>query len=594
MHKLPRQLVICCDGTNNNLTGGLADTNVVKLVQLLAQSVADPARIVFYDPGVGNAGELPGVTVIDRINRFKQRLVSLAFGRGVYENMEECYQFLMQTYQTGDQIYIFGFSRGAFTARSLAGLINQFGILQPHMVSMLPTLLQVYFSNRSKVGDQFQAIAKQTPKLFAAPASRYVEIQFVGVWDTVDSVGMWPFSAKITAKPTIQNKCFVNVRHALALDEHRFQFKPRLYSDNNGTYRTKGGAVASIKQLWFHGAHGDVGGGYRLAETAISEQALRWMVSEAVQCGLRLSSRLGAFAGHTLSTEDTVGQALHVVYQDNDPSTATIHRVIAHSQLRQTPLWAITGMAVRSTNSIQLDDEKSALDITPVAHPSVAAQALRFPQDTVWVKSHDRLWFGLGLVLVVGFMLLIGYFQTNPSNVVSENQNLLQQLVTYLQLNISQNISFARWQLLWWRSEHLETSIYQFASPRTALVADLALIITYAYVLSWMAVRAFARIARLRQVGDGVDTFSTKWLNRLGWALPVAVFADVGENIVSWFVITFIAANWEGTSLVLAALMTLLATAKFVGLIGVAVLLLWSLIARGSARGSARRSTEHG
>lgn len=582
MNRLPRQLVICCDGTNNNLTGGLADTNVVKLVQLLALSVPDPARIVFYDPGVGNAGELPGVTVIDRFNRVKQRLVSLAFGRGVYENMEECYQFLMRNYLAGDQIYIFGFSRGAFTARSLAGLINQFGILQPHMESMLPTLLQVYFSNRSKYGDQFQAIAKQTPKLFAAPASRYVEIQFVGVWDTVDSVGMWPFSAKITAKPTIQNKCFVNVRHALALDEHRFQFKPRLYSDNNGNYRTKSGAVASIKQLWFHGAHCDVGGGYRLAETAISEQALRWMVSEAVQCGLRLSSRLGVYAGHLLATEDAVGRALQAVYLENDPRYVPIQRAIVHSQLRETPLWALTGMAVRSTTSIQLDDEKRALAINPVAHPSFAAQALRFPQDTTWAKPHDLVWFGAGLVLVVVFMLLIGHFQTNPSNAVAESQSVIQELGNYLQQNISQNLSFARWQLLWWRDDHLETSIYRFASPRTALVFDFALIITYAYVLSWLAVRAFARIARLRRVGDGIDAFSTRWLNRLGWALPVAVFADVGENIVSWFVITFIGANWEWISLVLASVMTLFATAKFVGLIGVAVLLLWSLIARGS------------
>ena len=580
MHKPLRQLVICCDGTNNNLTGGEKDTNVVKLVQLVAQSVPDPERIVFYDPGVGNAGELPGVTVIDRINRVKQRWVSLALGRGVYENMAECYQFLMQNYQDGDQIYIFGFSRGAFTARSLSGLINQFGILQPHMVSMLPTLLQVYFSNRSKVGDQFQAIAQQTPKLFAAPASRYVEIQFVGVWDTVDSVGMWPFSAKITAKPTVQNKCFVNVRHALALDEHRFQFKPRLYSDNNGHYRTKSGAVASIQQLWFHGAHCDVGGGYRLAETAISEQALRWMVSEAVQCGLRLSSRLGAYAGHVLATEDAVGRALQVVYLDNDPSPAPIQRATVHSQLRETPLWALTGMAVRSTTSIQLDDEKRPLPITPVAHPSVAAQALRFPQDTAWAQPHDRLWFGLGWVLVAVFMLLIGHFQTNPSNAVVENQSLMQELGAYLQQNISQNLSFARWQLLWWRGDHLETSIYQFASPRTALVFDFALIITYAYVLAWLAVRAFARIARLRRVGEGVDTLSTTWLNRLGWALPVAVFADVGENVVSWFVITFIGANWAWTSLVLAVVMTVLASAKFVGLLGVLVLLLWSVAKR--------------
>ena len=578
-HPIPRQLIICCDGTNNNLTGGQADTNVVKLVQLLAQSATDHSRVVFYDPGVGNAGELPGVTLIDRWNRQAERLASLAFGRGVYENMAQCYLFLMKNYQVGDHIYIFGFSRGAFTARSFAGLINQFGVLEPHMESMVPTLVQLYFSNREHHLDQIKAIARQTTDLFAAPLSRYVEIQFVGVWDTVASVGLWPFDAQITAKPTIQNKRFVNVRHAIALDEHRAQFQPRLYTDNNTTdnstaddtdppvaYFTEQGTPVSIKQLWFRGAHGDVGGGFAADDSAISDQALMWLVSEAVQCGLFLSDDDGL-----LITETAVGRALRRFDPAHHP--ATPHTVV-HSQLCKVPLWALTGMQVRSTTAVKLDDGQT-FHVKPVEHASVAAE-LRFPQDTVWAKPYDRrsLWLGLGLV--VFFLLLLGYFQANPSNADFSDGISLQELGGYLQ----QNTRFLEWQLLWWLNGNLETGIFQFASPRVALLFDFALIATYAYVLSWLAVRAFARIARLRRAGDGVEGFQMTWLNRLGWALPLAVFSDVAENVMTWVVIQCISANWQLLGKLSAVAMSAFTAGNLIGLLGVLALLLWSLAVR--------------
>ena len=212
-----RQLVVFCDGTNNNLTGGRNDTNTVKLCELLAGS-ADGAQLVFYDPGVGNPAELPGSTLVDGWHRWSERLAGLAFGRGVYENIAESYLFLMRNYRSGDEIYIFGFSRGAFTARSVAGLVNQFGILQPHMESMVITLVHVYFSDRSLDPAAARGIAAQTARLFVAPDARNVELQFVGVWDTVASVGMWPFSARFTALPTVGGKRFRHVRQALALD----------------------------------------------------------------------------------------------------------------------------------------------------------------------------------------------------------------------------------------------------------------------------------------------------------------------------------------------------------------------------------------
>ena len=105
----PRQLIVVCDGTNNNVTGGRTDTNIIKLQRGLAR---DAGQIVFYDPGVGNPAELPGATWVDSIRNWIQRLSGLAFGGGVYENIAECYTFLMLNYEKGDEIYVFGFSRG--------------------------------------------------------------------------------------------------------------------------------------------------------------------------------------------------------------------------------------------------------------------------------------------------------------------------------------------------------------------------------------------------------------------------------------------------------------------------------------------------
>src|SRR5262245_40757095 len=271
-----RQLVLLCDGTNNNLTGAENDTHVVALAELL-RADPDAERVVFYDPGVGNPGELPGTTAWDKARRLAERIDGLAFGRGVFDNIAEGYLFLMRHWRDADdQIWLFGFSRGAFTARSIGGLVNRFGLLEPHLEAMVPTLLHLYFSDATPRGD---AIARQATRLFAEAPRRLPYIEFVGVWDTVQTVGTWPFSLRIKAKPTLRGKQFVHVRQALALDEHRAQFVPRAYAEDNGPIAAAGGRQGSVSQLWFRGAHCDVGGGYRLADSALARAPLVWLVS---------------------------------------------------------------------------------------------------------------------------------------------------------------------------------------------------------------------------------------------------------------------------------------------------------------------------
>lgn len=552
----PRQLVICCDGTNNNLTGGAQDTNVVKLAQLFARSPAGPSEMLFYDPGVGNPGELPGATLLDTWGRRAQRLAGLAFGRGVYENMAECYLFLMRHYRPGDAIYIFGFSRGAFTARSLGGLINQFGVLMPHMESMLPTLIHIYFSDRDLAPEQMAAIARQTSELFAPVDARQVDITFMGVWDTVASVGMWPFQARITAIPTIQGKRFLNVRQAVALDEHRAQFQPRLYVDNNGSYASASGKSASIQQLWFRGCHCDVGGGYAAGETAISDQALAWLLSQAVQCGLRLNH-----AGVALDSEAAVATALR-------QTPAPVPALRLHSELHNTPLWALTGMVVRDTCRVAMDGGRT-YTVVPVEHASVAASEAGIAQHSAWTRTRSKKGLWRGLLVMLLLPLLLGHWLAAPGHTgpaLSDWAQLPGELGYFLQ----RDYDFAYWQLLWWLDLSPRPGLAGFAAPQWALAWDFALIAAYAYVLSWLAVAAFARAAGLQRAADPVP----RWLNRLGWALPLAVFGDVFENLATLAVIACNSMDWTLLGLVVAPAMTLCAVAKWLGSAGVLVLIL--------------------
>jgi len=547
-----RQLVVFCDGTNNNLTGGRNDTNVVKLCELLA-AAQDDAQQVFYDPGVGNPAELPGATLLDAWNRFSERLAGLAFGRGVYENIAESYLFLMRHYRSGDALFIFGFSRGAFTARSVAGLVNQFGILPPHMASMVPTLIHVYFSDRRLEPETSRAITAQTTRLFVPPGARNVEIQFVGVWDTVASVGMWPFSAQFTALPTVDGKRFRNVRQALALDEHRAQFSPRPYANANGHYTSINGKPVTLEQRWFNGAHCDIGGGYTPDQCGICNQAFAWLVSEATACGLRLS-----LDGTPLHSEDAVLAALALAEPAPQP--------VVHSELHTTCLWALTGMAVRDTTTAHLD-AGPPVPLPPEEHPSVARHGLRFPQHTVWSHRRDSRWFWACLCLAAFMSFALGQALTLPAGSSGAGPDITSWPAKAWAWQ-TQNLRFSHWQLLWWRDPGLADGLSRFAAPRWAVVWDFVLIAAYAYVLAWLAVAGFARRAGMRRAGQPVSA----WLNRLGWALPLAAFSDIGENVATWSVVTLLENQLPLLAMLAAVVMSAGAVLKFVGLAGTLVL----------------------
>lgn len=142
--KHARQLIVCCDGTNNTLTAGVNDTNVVKLLNILTPATHD--QKLYYDPGVGVADTLPSVGVGQALRRTLTRIEGLASGRGIYENIANAYKFLVQEYRDGDEIFLFGFSRGAFTVRAVAGMVNLFGLVRAHNLDLLDLLVYTYFS----------------------------------------------------------------------------------------------------------------------------------------------------------------------------------------------------------------------------------------------------------------------------------------------------------------------------------------------------------------------------------------------------------------------------------------------------------------
>ena len=250
--KKSKNVVICLDGTGNQFNED--NSNVVKLFRVLRREAG--AQVAYYDPGVGTLAD-PGYksSVAKKINMG----LGLAFGRGLTRNVEEAYSYLMDHYEEGDRIYLFGFSRGAFTARALAGFIQHCGLLEKGCQNLIPYALRLFKSK--KVDFPLAARFKQT-------YARTCPIHFVGLWDTVSTYG-WVYDP-IYLPFTTNNKGVKAARHALAIDEKRVFFRPSLL-----------GEFGDKKEVWFAGVHSDVGGGYPESESGLAKIPLQWMVEEA-------------------------------------------------------------------------------------------------------------------------------------------------------------------------------------------------------------------------------------------------------------------------------------------------------------------------
>lgn len=268
-----KNIVICCDGTGNEY--GARKSNVISLFQCLDGS---GGQISYYHPGVGTIGDMRALSEAGKI---WTKVRGLAFGYGLSENISDAYRFLMETFELGDAVYIFGFSRGAYTARALCGMLQMVGLLCPGNEGMIPYAIRLFkrrdgWRVKLKISQNKFQVAAGFKKTFG----RDCKPHFLGVWDTVSSIG-WildPIGLKPGTLPgTYGLRDVSTIRHAVSLDERRAFFRQNLVEEIPGR---------NLKQVWFAGAHSDVGGGYPEAESGLSKITLKWMLREAKLSGL--------------------------------------------------------------------------------------------------------------------------------------------------------------------------------------------------------------------------------------------------------------------------------------------------------------------
>ncbi|MGA8513596.1 MAG: DUF2235 domain-containing protein, partial [Burkholderiaceae bacterium] len=429
--------------------------------------------------------------------------------------------------------------------------------------------VQAYFLDRSRYKGSYAQIKDQINQLFTSDAGRTAPVWFVGMWDTVASVGAPLLSREITATPTIVGKRFVHVRQALALDEYRRSFNPRPYFIQAGyPYADH---QQSIQQQWFSGAHVDVGGGALNHQAGLSQQALLWMVQESALCGLRLRAEVLGAQGQPEPgrlTDFLAGRAVPAVHQAAD--------TVVNDQLYRFPWWALGGMCVRNPLFPQhLVGQPEVTALAPIESPTVHAHALQFPAHTLWRTPRSPVGLCLAVLLALVFWVIAGALLLPASSL--QGTTWWQQLVSALQSLpsvASAHWQFAQWQLCWlMQGQPPSQALGALSHPAGAVLVDFGLIAAYGYLLARASSWAFARIARLRRVAQSAPV----WLNRLGMAAGLAVAGDIAENLLTWALLLAAPNPFApGVEWLLGALMSLAALAKWLGFTGSAVLVGWA------------------
>ena len=264
-----KSIIICSDGTWQSPNSDQA-THILRIVRSIApHNTTGQKQVVFYDWGIGSDGDAltGGVT-----------------GKGIDKNILDCYRFLVHNYDEGDALYFFGFSRGAYTVRSLAGLIANCGILRREHAGRAAKAYSLY-RQRSRASAPGGGKAAEFRRQYAvADVSR---VHFVGVFDTVGVLGIpAPFlgtlgSSRYLFHDTQPSGIINHARHAVSIDENRQDFEPALW--------TNAGKL-DLKQVWFAGVHSDVGGAYK--NRALGDHAGQWLMREAEAYGLAFEPHL--------------------------------------------------------------------------------------------------------------------------------------------------------------------------------------------------------------------------------------------------------------------------------------------------------------
>ena len=395
-----KNIVICCDGTGNEISENIS--NVLKLYRTLRKTEkTTPYQAVFYDPGVGT---------LARPNPWKKwrqdasAVFGLATGYGLDDNVLNAYEFIVDNYEEGDEIYMFGFSRGAYTVRVLAGLIHKVGLVSKPQVNLAGSGLTAY---KQFSGDNPDAgldlkqftdggAVEQDPASKEDPAAQYARIlsvkwptvKFVGVWDTVASVIVprpdrlyWP-SLQVLAY-TEQNPSVQIFRQAISIDECRRMFRllpweqPQTFMTNRFS-KTNNDAPQDSQQVWFAGVHGDIGGGYPETQSGLSKYPLLWMIEEAVKCGLTVDRA-------------TVNQLGWGRQRKNSPFSYVAPDFMAARHDSMTPAWRVLEVLPKEDKYKQWKSRQSFLGFyIPDAEPRPIPEDAFIHESVVEKIAKDR------------------------------------------------------------------------------------------------------------------------------------------------------------------------------------------------------------
>lgn len=340
-----KKLIVFCDGTWNKADQKTADgrpcpTNVSKLFEATCPCDCNGSpQITYYLQGVGT--------------RMSERLRGGGFGYGISDNIKSAYQFICSNYRPGDEIFLFGFSRGAYTARSIAGLIHNMGILKRTDFHLVDEAYRHYKDRKP----EWHPKSPEALKFREQHTWGNEEIKFIGVWDTVGALGA-PYGIFIRAILNLLFRCgFHDVKlsstiksgfHALAIDEKRWPFRPTLWELSSQHDKN------NFEERWFPGVHADVGGGY--PDTGISDLSLRWMAQKAKAHGMGVALTNIAYRSFAPDILATPNNSQTILYR-----LATILFVKLPSYL---------GLVLPSENSPHVGHVQNNGDyIRPIANP---------------------------------------------------------------------------------------------------------------------------------------------------------------------------------------------------------------------------------
>ncbi|KAL2870286.1 T6SS phospholipase effector Tle1-like catalytic domain-containing protein [Aspergillus lucknowensis] len=324
----PRRLVLCFDGTGNHYQGTEEDTNIVKIYEMLERHI--PGQYAYYQPGIGTltfVRSARGSGGFGVWARFKARLKALldeGVGVSFVDHVIAGYKFVMRYYSTGDHIYIFGFSRGAYTARFLSEMIHSIGLLSRGNEEMVPFAWDAFSRYQNSRGNDPQTeedreLARYMQKFKTTFCRPDVGVHFLGLFDCVNSVGQFeiPFfrrSYRYIASPSARH-----IRHAVSIHERRLKFKPALFH-----LEPKHRESVDFKEVWFAGNHGDVGGGWPLhkgQKHLLSDIPLNWMIQEV----LNLPNSESKLAFITTNVEKVASDESRSLCRDEEPGTEAFH-----------------------------------------------------------------------------------------------------------------------------------------------------------------------------------------------------------------------------------------------------------------------------